>query len=107
MTVGMAVDANVLINERIREELRNGMNPIDCINAGYDRAFTTIVDANVTTLIVAMILFSLGSGSVKGFAITLTIGLMASMLTSIYFTRAIIDMIYTRRSNVKQISIGI
>ena len=107
LTVGMAVDANVLINERIREELRNGMNPLDCISAGYDRAFTTIVDANVTTLIVAMILFSLGSGSVKGFAITLTIGLLASMLTSIYFTRAIIDVIYNRNKDVKSISIGI
>ncbi len=107
LTVGMAVDANVLINERIREELRNGMKPLDCISAGYDRAFTTIVDANVTTLIVAMILFSLGSGSVKGFAITLTIGLLASMLTSIYFTRAIIDVIYNRNRDVKSISIGI
>jgi preprotein translocase subunit SecD len=107
LTVGMAVDANVLINERIREELRNGVHPLDCINAGYERAFTTIVDANVTTLIVAMILFSLGSGSVKGFAITLTIGLLASMLTSIYFTRAIIDMIYNKRSDVKSLSIGI
>ena len=107
LTVGMAVDANVLINERIREELRNGMSPLDCINAGYDRAFTTIVDANVTTLIVAMILFSLGSGSVKGFAITLTIGLIASMLTSIYFTRAIIELIYKNRSNVTKLSIGI
>ena len=103
----MAVDANVLINERIREELRNGLSPIDCINAGYEKAFTTIVDANLTTLIVAMILFSLGSGSVKGFAITLTIGILASMLTAIYITRAIIQLIYNDKRTVKRLSIGI
>ncbi|HJN38189.1 MAG TPA: protein translocase subunit SecD [Gammaproteobacteria bacterium] len=104
--IGMAVDANVLINERIREELRNGMTPLSSISAGYDKAFATIVDANVTTLIVALILFGLGSGTVKGFAITLTIGLMASMFTAIFFTRAIIGMFYTYGKHHK-ISIGI
>jgi preprotein translocase subunit SecD len=107
LTVGMAVDANVLINERIREELRAGMAPLQAIHAGYERAFGTIVDANVTTLIVAMILFGLGSGSVKGFAITLIIGLLASMITSIFFTRAIIQLIYRDPQKVKHLSIGI
>jgi preprotein translocase subunit SecD len=107
LTVGMAVDANVLINERIREELRAGMSPLHAIHAGYERAFSTIVDANVTTLIVALILFGLGSGSVKGFAITLTIGLLASMITSIFFTRAIIQLIYRDDQKVKNLSIGI
>ena len=87
----MAVDANVLINERIREELRRGLSLSMSIKAGYEKAFATIVDANVTTLIVAMILFGLGSGSIKGFAITLILGLLSSMLTSIYMSRALID----------------
>jgi preprotein translocase subunit SecD len=109
LTVGMAVDANVLINERIREELRHGMSALASIQAGYDKAFSTIVDANVTTLIVAVVLFSLGSGSVKGFAITLIIGLLASMITSIFFTRAVINLIYNARHKKapKKISIGI
>lgn len=105
LTVGMAVDANVLINERIREELRNGMSPQASIHAGYSRAFATIVDANVTTLIVAMVLFALGSGTVKSFAITLTIGILTSMVTAIFFTRGIINLIYGGRS-VKKLSIG-
>jgi preprotein translocase subunit SecD len=106
LTVGMAVDANVLIYERIREELRNGLGVQASICAGYERAFTTIVDANVSTLIVAMVLFALGSGAVQGFAITLTIGLMTSMLTAIVFTRAIVNLIYGKR-NVKKLPIGI
>ena len=110
LTVGMAVDANVLINERIREELRLGTSNLMAIQAGYDRALSTIIDANVTTLIVAMILFTLGSGSVKGFAITLTIGLIASMLTAIVFTRAVVEWIYHRPAHSgapKRLSIGI
>lgn len=106
LTVGMAVDANVLINERIREELRNGVSPQASISAGYARAFSTIVDANVTTLIVAVVLFALGTGAVQGFAVTLTIGLLTSMVTSIFFTRAVINLVYGRRS-VKHLSIGI
>ena len=106
LTVGMAVDANVLINERIREELRNGMSPQASIHTGYDRAFSTIVDANVSTLIVAMVLFALGSGAVKGFAVTLTIGIITSMITAIFFTRGIVNFIYGGR-NVKKLSIGI
>lgn len=106
LTVGMAVDANVLINERIREELRNGMSPQAAIHAGYDRALSTIVDSNITTLLVAIILFSLGSGSVKGFAITLSIGIITSMITAIFFTRGIVNLIYGGRT-VKYLSIGI
>lgn len=106
LTVGMAVDANILINERIREELRNGMSFHASIKAGYDRAFATIVDANVTTLIVMIVLFALGSGPVQGFAVTTTIGLLSSMLTAIFFTRAVVNLIYGRRG-VSRLSIGI
>ena len=106
LTVGLAVDANVLIFERIREELRNGISPQASIYAGYERAFTTIVDANVATLIVAMVLFALGSGAVKGFAVVLTIGLMTSMLTAIVFTRAIVNLVYGGK-HAKKLSIGI
>jgi len=107
LTVGMAVDANVLINERIREELRNGMTPQAAIHAGYERAFTTIVDANVTTLIVAVVLFAFGGGGpVKGFAVTLIIGILTSMVTAIFFTRGIVNLVYGGRS-VKKLSIGI
>ncbi|MDR3491905.1 MAG: protein translocase subunit SecD [Gammaproteobacteria bacterium] len=105
LTVGMAVDANVLIFERIREELRNGLGVQASIHAGYERAFMTIVDANLTTLIVAIVLFSLGSGAVKGFAVTLTIGLITSMFTAITGTRAIVNALYGGKP-VKRISIG-
>jgi len=106
LTVGMAVDANVLIFERIREELRRGMGVQSSIHAGYERAFITILDANLTTLIVMMILFSLGSGTVKGLAITVTVGLITSMFTAIMGTRALVNLIYGGRS-IKRISIGI
>lgn len=106
LTVGLAVDANVLIYERIREELRNGVSPQASIHIGYERAFVTIVDSNVTTLIVALVLFSLGSGPVKGFAVTLIVGILTSMMTAIVFTRALANWIYGSRS-VKKLSIGI
>jgi len=105
LTVGMTVDANVLINERIREELRNGMSPQASIKAGYERAFATIVDANVTTLIVAVVLFALGSGSVKGFAVILIIGLLTSMVTSIFFTRTLVNFCYGGKQ-ISGLSIG-
>ena len=92
LTVGMAVDANVLIYERIREELANGNTPQASIHAGYDRALTTIVDANVTTLIAAIVLFNFGTGPIKGFAITLSIGIITSMFTAIFVTRAIVNL---------------
>jgi preprotein translocase subunit SecD len=107
LTVGMAVDANVLINERIREELRLGVSPQAAIHVGYDRAFSTIVDANMTTLIVALVLVTLGSSSVKGFAISLIIGLMTSMITAIFFTRAVVNVVYGMKKRLKSISIGI
>jgi preprotein translocase subunit SecD len=106
LTVGMAVDANVLIFERIREELRRGMGVQASIHAGYERAFITILDANITTLIVMMILFSMGSGVVKGIAITVTIGLITSMFTAITGTRALVNFMYGGRI-LKHISIGI
>ena len=94
LTVGMAVDANVLIFERIREELRAGNSPQASIHAGYEKALSTIADANVTTLIAAVVLFSFGSGPVKGFAVTLSIGILTSMFTAIMGTRALINLIY-------------
>lgn len=106
LTVGLAVDANVLIYERIREELRNGSTLQTSIYNGYQRAFATIVDANVATLIVALVLFALGSGAVKGFAVVLIIGLATSMLTSIVYTRMIVGWVYGGR-NVKKLSIGV
>ena len=107
LTVGMAVDANVLINERIREEMRNGNTPQAAIHAGYDRAFATIIDANLTTLIVAIVLVALGTGSVKGFAVVLIIGLITSMITAIFFTRAVVNLVYGRQRKIKHLSIGI
>jgi len=95
--VGMAVDANVLIFERIREELRNGNTPQASIHAGYAKALSTIADANVTTLIAAIVLFSFGTGPIKGFAVTLSLGIITSMFTSIMGTRAVINLIYGRR----------
>jgi preprotein translocase subunit SecD len=104
LTVGMAVDANVLIFSRIKEELANRMPPQAAINAGFERAFVTIFDANITTLIVALILYTIGTGPIKGFAITLSIGIVTSMFTAIVVTRAIINTFYGGR-NVKSLSI--
>lgn len=106
LTVGMAVDANVLIYERIREELRNGLSPQAAIYAGYDRAFSTIIDANVTTLIVGIVLFAIGTGPVRGFAVVLCLGLLTSMLTGITYTRAMVNWFYGQRKLTK-LSIGI
>jgi preprotein translocase subunit SecD len=97
LTVGMAVDANVLIFERIREELRNGVSAQKSIDQGYARAFSTIMDANVTTLIAAVVLFAFGTGPIKGFAVTLSIGILTSMFTAIVVSRGIIYQIYGRR----------
>ena len=105
LTVGMAVDANVLIFTRIREELTNGLPPQQAIDSGYNRAFTTILDANLTTFLVALVLFSIGTGPVKGFAVTLMIGIITSMFTAIVGTRALVNIIYGGRS-VKKLSIG-
>jgi preprotein translocase subunit SecD len=103
LTVGMAVDANVLIFSRIREELKNGLSPQQAIKAGFDRAFVTILDANITTLIVAVILYAVGTGSVKGFAVTLSIGILTSMFTAIVVSRGIINLVYGGSKNVKKL----
>lgn len=105
LTLGIAVDANVLINERIREELRNGLTPQAAIKAGYERAFATIIDSHVTTLLAAIVLFALGAGAVKGFAVTLTIGILASLFTAIMVTRALVNLIYGRKARLTKISI--
>lgn len=104
LTVGMAVDANVLIFQRIREELSNGNSPQASIHAGYERAFSTIADANITTLIAAIVLFAVGTGPIKGFAVTLSVGIMTSMFTAIFGTRAIVNLIYGGRK-VQKLSI--
>jgi preprotein translocase subunit SecD len=105
LTVGMAVDANVLIYERIKEELRNGGSPQTAIQSGYEKAFSTIADANITTLIAAIVLYGMGTGPIKGFAITLAIGIVSSMFTAIMGTRAIINLIYGK-SRIKKLQIG-
>ncbi|MGH9578365.1 MAG: SecD/SecF family protein translocase subunit, partial [Terriglobales bacterium] len=97
LTVGMAVDANVLIFERIREELRNRNTPQASIHAGYEKAIATIADSNITTLIAALVLFAFGSGPVKGFAVTLSLGILTSMFTAVAGTRAIINLLYGGR----------
>ncbi|MFW2072985.1 protein translocase subunit SecD [Acinetobacter gerneri] len=105
ITIGMAVDANVLICERIREEIKWGASPKQAIVAGYDRAYNTIFDSNLTTFLVAFILFAVGTGPIKGFAVTLMIGIICSMFTAITVTRAIVQLIYGKRRNLKKLSI--
>lgn len=104
LTIGMAIDANVLIFERIREELRKAKTIRSSIDAGYDRAFTTILDANLTTLITAVVLWQFGTGPIKGFATTLSIGIVASMFTALVFSRLVFDL-WTRSGRVKTLSI--
>lgn len=101
LTLGMAVDANVLIFSRIREELRNGAPPQSAINAGYALALSTIVDANLTTLIVALILYLIGSGPVQGFAVTLAVGILTSMFTAIVVSRALVNLVHGKRRELK------
>ena len=104
LTIGMAVDANVLIFERIREELRLGKTALAAVDAGFDRAALTIMDANVTTLIAALVLFQFGSGPVKGFAVTLSIGVVSSVFTALVLSRAIFDyMLITRKKKTVSI----
>jgi len=105
LTIGMAVDANVLIFERIREELHMGKTPLAAIDGGYDKALSTIVDANITTLIAAIVLFQFGSGPVKGFAVTLSVGILASMFTAIMVTRAIVALGTEKRGKIEKLSI--
>ena len=104
LTIGMAVDANVLVFERIREELRAGRTPISAIDSGYSRAITTIIDANLTTLIAALILFYFGSGPIRGFAVTLSIGIISSMFTAIMLTRLMV-VAWIRNRRVTEVPI--
>ena len=101
LTVGMAVDANVLIFERIKEEIRNGSTPLASIELGYQKAFSTIADANITTLIASIILFIFGTGPIKGFAVTLSIGVLSSMFTAIVVTRVLANIVYEKNINLK------
>jgi len=105
LTVGMAADANVLIYERIREEVRNGMSPHAAINAGFEKAFSAIADSNITTLIAGIVLFTFGTGPVRGFAVTLCLGILTSMFTAILGSRAIIHMIWGRRRKLDALPI--
>jgi preprotein translocase subunit SecD len=104
LTIGMAVDANVLVFERIREEVRGGRGPVTAIDAGYRRALTTIIDSNVTTLIAALLLLVFGTGPVRGFAVTLSIGLVTSMFTAIMLTRLLI-VVWLRRKRPQALAI--
>jgi preprotein translocase subunit SecD len=105
LTVGMAVDANVLIYERIREELRNGVSPQAAIRAGFEKAFSAIADANITTLIAGVVLWIFGTGPIRGFAVVLTLGIATSMFTALMGSRALITLMYGGRRKVARLSI--
>ena len=106
LVLGMAIDANVLINERVREELRNGASPQAAIHAGYDRAWATIIDSNVTTLIAGMALLVFGSGPVRGFAVVHCLGILTSMFSGVFFSRGLVNLWYGRQKKLKAVSIG-
>lgn len=107
LTVGMAIDANVLINERIRDELRGGASPHMAINAGYERAFGTILDSNITTLIAGLALFSFGSGPIKGFAVVLCLGILTSIFSAVLVSRSLVNFLYGNQRKLENISIGL
>ena len=106
LALGMAIDSNVLINERVREELRNGASPQAAIHAGYDRAWATILDSNVTTLIAGLALLIFGSGPVRGFAVVHCIGILTSMFSAVFFSRGLVNLWYGRQKKLKSVSIG-
>ena len=106
LAIGMAIDANVLINERVREELRSGASPQQAIHAGYDRAWATILDSNVTSLIVGIALLAFGSGPVRGFAVVHCLGLLTSMFSAVFFSRGIVNFWYGRQKKLKSLSVG-
>ena len=106
LALGMAIDSNVLINERVREELRNGASPQAAIHAGYDRAWATIFDSNITTLIAGIALLAFGSGAVRGFAVVHTIGILTSMFSAVFFSRSLVNLWYGRQKKLKSVSIG-
>jgi preprotein translocase subunit SecD len=106
LVLGMAIDANVLINERVREELRNGASAQAAIHAGYDRAWATILDSNVTTLIAGLALLTFGSGPVRGFAVVHVLGILTSMFSGVFFSRGLVNLWYGRQNKLKSVSIG-
>jgi preprotein translocase subunit SecD len=106
LTLGMAIDANVLINERIREELRGGATPQAAIAAGYDRAWGTILDSNITTLIAGIALFTFGSGPVRGFAVVHCLGILTSMFSAVVVSRAIVNLTFGRKRRLERLPIG-
>ncbi len=106
LALGMAIDSNVLINERVREELRNGVSPQAAIHAGYERAWATILDSNITTLIAGLALLAFGSGAVRGFAVVHCIGILTSMFSAVFFSRGLVNFWYGRQKKLKSVSIG-
>jgi preprotein translocase subunit SecD len=106
LTLGMAIDANVLINERVREELRSGVSAQTAIATGYDRAWGTILDSNITTLIAGVALLAFGTGPVRGFAVVHCIGILTSMFSAVFFSRGLVNLWYGRQKKLKSVSIG-
>jgi preprotein translocase subunit SecD len=106
LALGMAIDANVLINERIREELRNGATPQAAITAGYERAFGTIVDSNITTLIAGLALLIFGSGAIRGFAVVHCLGILTSIFSAVFLSRGLVNLYYGSRRKLTGVSIG-
>ena len=106
LALGMAIDSNVLINERVREELRNGASPQAAIHAGYDRAWATIFDSNITTLIAGVALLAFGSGPVRGFAVVHCLGILTSMFSAVFFSRGLVNLWYGSKKKLKGVSIG-
>ena len=106
LALGMAIDANVLINERVREELRGGASPRAAISTGYEKAWGTILDSNITTLIAGVALLTFGTGPVRGFAIVHCLGILTSMLSAVVFSRGLVNLWYGRRKRLKSVSIG-
>ena len=106
LTLGMAIDSNVLINERIREEIRNGSAPSTAISNGYEKAWATILDSNVTTLIAGVALLVFGSGPIRGFAVVHVLGILTSMFSSVLFSRGLVNLIYGRKKKISKLAIG-
>ncbi|HNG78849.1 MAG TPA: MMPL family transporter, partial [Burkholderiaceae bacterium] len=106
LVLGMAIDSNVLINERVREELRNGTSPQMAIHLGYERAWATILDSNVTTLIAGVALLAFGSGPVRGFAVVHCLGILTSMFSAVFFSRGLVNLWYGRQKRLAKVSIG-
>jgi preprotein translocase subunit SecD len=106
LALGMAIDSNVLINERVREELRNGRTPQQAITEGYDKAFATILDSNVTTLIAGVALLTFGSGPVRGFAIVHSLGILTSIFSAVFVSRAMVNLVYGSRKKLASLSVG-